>query len=346
MTPSRARSGSARIQAQTAREVVPYEDEEEWLPPVPAPLPPEEADEAGPVPAERPPPGADALATLTERVEAIEQRLAALESAAAAPARAPAPAPEASTPTDTRGDFWNEHLAAGEVAALRQEVAMAMDQVSRLAAEVSRTQQRSDDQLGATELRLAGLATLAADLGAVETKVNELGRAQVAFQEALTTHPGLRSTQRQVDQLRAELNAVLKLVGGLEGRVEELQSVPGAMEEVATRQFERLVSEMLSLPVDIEGLYKEIESIAERVTAREDTAAVAAEKVGFATEAVVAMREEVERVLAAVAEIRAAQDEVRAWRERLERRLATLAVDPGPDAPGPDDSPPVPPATS
>ena len=271
------------------------------------------------------------LATLTERVEALERRLTVMEAAEASP-----PSTES---------FWGEAVDPGlrgpnavglrgpnavvdEVAALRQAVTTATEQVaqqvSRLAAEVSRTQQRGDERFTATEARLTEVESLSADVGALEHKLNELGRAQVVFQDALTSHPGLRSAQRSVEQLRGELTTVRSVLGGLDAKVQELQSLPTVMEEVAARQFERLVSEMLSLPVDIEGLYREMDSIAERVTAREDTAAVTAERVGFVAEAVVAMRQDLDRVIGSVAEIREAQAEARAWRDGLERRLAAL----------------------
>ena len=265
------------------------------------------------------------LTTLTERVEALEQRLSGLEAA------------EGSRPSGGPGNFWGEtvdpglggaNAVAGEVAALRAAVTTATEQVgqqvSRLAAEVSGTQQRGDERFTATEARLAEVESLSADVGALEHKLNELGRAQVVFQDALTSHPGLRSTQRSVEQLRGELTTARRVLGGLNAKVQELQSLPTVMEEVAARQFERLVSEMLSLPLDIEGLYREMDSIAERVTAREDTAASTAERVGFVAEAVVAMRQDLDRVIGSLAEIREVQAEAQAWRDGLERRLAAL----------------------
>jgi hypothetical protein len=168
-----------------ARQVVPYEDEEEWLPPVPAALPPQETppqetpqqeaegagDGPGPEEATPAPADDDRVETLVERVvEALEQRLAAPG------------APERAAPPDRRGEYWSEHLAAGEVAALRQEVAMAMEQVSRLAAEVSRTQQRSDEQRGATELRLGAIDALADAVGALAAILGGRSVALAFFQ--------------------------------------------------------------------------------------------------------------------------------------------------------------------
>ncbi len=363
MTPSHPRRGAARVQAPTATEALPPADEESWLFPAGAPAPSRPEPTPGPRPAPGPesawsaegdepsvadepgPPRQGAvlptsaldregvyrgvlwaaraaqelgrvLTMLTERVEALEQRLSAVETA------------EDSRPSTGAGNFWGEAIDPGEVAALREAVTTATEQVgqqvSRLATEVSGTQHRGDERFAATEARLAEVESLSADVGALEYKLNELGRAQVVFQDALTSHPGLRSAQRSVEQLRGELTTVRRVLSGLDAKVQELQSLPTVMEEVAARQFERLVSEMLSLPVDIEGLYREMDSIAERVTAREDTAALTAERVGFVAEAVVAMRQDLDRVIGSLAEIREAQAEARAWRDGLERRLAAL----------------------
>ena len=256
------------------------------------------------------------LTALTERVEALEQRLDAL------------PALQESQPATGDDGFWGGAIDPGGVTALRNAVTdaaeQAAQQVNRLAAEVSGTQQREEERFALTDARLAAVESLSTDVGALEQKLNDLGRAQIVFQDALMSHPGLRSAQRSVEQLRGELGAVLNVLGGLDAKVQELQSLPAVMEEVATRQFERLVSEMLSLPVDIEGLYREMDSIAERVAAREDTAASVAERVGFVAEAVVAMRQDVECVMESVTEIRDAQAEAQAWRDGVERRLAAL----------------------
>ena len=336
MTPLQPRRGAgARVQAPTATEALPPADEESWLFPegVPAAPAPGPSPVPGPVPApesawspegeepavtdESPAPElGGALPTLTEWIEALEERLGVLEAL------------EETRPASGTGAFWADTVDAGEVAALREAVAAATEQVgqqvSRLAAEVSGSQQRGDERFAATEARLAGVESLSAAMGALEHKLNELGRAQVVFQDALTSHPGLRSAQRSVEQLRRELTAVRSVLGALDARVQELQTLPAAMEEVAAQQFERLVSEMLSLPVDLEGLYREMDRIAERVTAREDTAALTAERVRFVAEAVMTMRQDLDLVVGSVAEIRQAQAETQAWRDGLERRLAAL----------------------
>jgi predicted nucleic acid-binding Zn-ribbon protein len=236
------------------------------------------------------------------------------------PAPAPAPAPEgAPAPERAEPALFAESSPSRRPGASEQ----VAQQVSRLAAELSGTQQRADERFAAAEARLAEVEALSADVGALEHKLNEVGRAQVVFQDALTSHP-LRSAPRSLEQLRGELSTVRSMLADLDAKVQELQALPTVMEEVAARQFERLVSEMLSLPVDIEGLYREMDSIAERVTAREDTAALTAERVGFVAEAVVAMRQELDRVVGSLAEIRDAQAEDRAWRDGLERRMAAL----------------------
>jgi hypothetical protein len=74
----------------------------------------------------------------------------------------------------------------------------------------------------------------------------------------LGSSPVVQFLQRALDQLGGELAAAEGRPGRLDARTAELAaSLPAAIEEVATTQFERLVSETLSLPVDVEGLYQE-----------------------------------------------------------------------------------------
>ncbi|HWC10614.1 MAG TPA: hypothetical protein VG455_05265 [Acidimicrobiales bacterium] len=360
MTPSQSgpRGVPARIEAPTARQAVPPEDEaDEVLFPPPRRMAPGPKSET-PVPPELEPAIADAveavladevggearpgpmptsaedsegvyrgvlwaaraaqecgrvLTVLTDRVEALEERLAALEAAERSWSPGPGVAP-----------VWEVTADTEEVAALRQEVTTATEQLSRLAAEMSGAQQRGDERFTATESRLVEIGALSMDVRALEQRLNELGRAQVVFQEALTSHPGVRSAQRSVERLRGELAAVRNLVGEIDARLDGLRSLPAAVEQATARQVEELASEMRSLPADVQGLYRELDAIAERVTAREDSAGVAVEKARFVAEAVVAMREELEGIGEALARIHEAQAEARAWRDSIDRRLAAL----------------------
>ena len=269
------------------------------------------------------------LTRLAGQLERLEGRLSAVEHQAV---ESPGPSRPAVY------DSGEGNALAKEVASLRQAVTTATEQISRLAGEVSAAQQRGSEQSAKTEARLAEVESLASDVvaldyqmtelqrahGTVERKVDDVGRAQVVSRQAVSAHPSVRATQRSVDQLHGELTTVRSALARLDARVHELSGLPTVMEEVAARQFERLASEMLSLPFDAEGFYREMDSIAERVTGREEAVSVIAERVDSMGETSVGLRQDVDRVIGTLAEMRDTEAHARTRGDRLERRLEGL----------------------
>jgi hypothetical protein len=252
------------------------------------------------------------LTALEERLDALERQLGAPE----------VPAPPATA--DGGDDAGAGPRGTGRVAATRQALAAATRQTGRLAAEVARSQRRVDGRFTALEARLADLESLPAVLGAVQHQVEEVARVQRSQPRTVASSPVVQSMQRSIDELGGELAAVGEWLGHLDARMDQLDSLPAAMEEVATTQFERLVSEMLSLPVDIEGLYRELESVTERVAARDGVAARALEQAASVAEALPALRQDLDRVIGGLAEARRSEAAADDRRRILERRLEAL----------------------
>jgi uncharacterized coiled-coil protein SlyX len=96
------------------------------------------------------------------------------------------------------------------------------------------------------------------------------------------------------------------------------------MEDVAARQFQRMVPEMLTVPADLDGVYRELERIAERMAERDEVVATLLGRVTAAEEAVAGLRQDLDRVIGGLAAAREADAEAGAWRTAMERRLAAL----------------------
>jgi small-conductance mechanosensitive channel len=198
------------------------------------------------------------LTALTDRVEEINRRLAALEAA-----EHPAPPSVADPTSDPTGG------AGREVAAQRRALTTASAQVARLAAEVASGQRRVNERFEAIEASLAKLESAPGSEGDV---------------------------QRRVDVLDA--------------RVQELGTRTAAVEELPG--------------ADLDGVYRELDAVAELVATRDDAIAQALERVGSLDNAVDGLRSELERALEGVLAARQEDIEAREWRAAVDQRLSSL----------------------
>jgi predicted nucleic acid-binding Zn-ribbon protein len=206
----------------------------------------------------------------------------------------------------------------------RSELALMSDQIGRLAAEVAQTHERVSQRFTAMDQLRSELAGLAADVGGAQQRLDEVTRMQRVQQSAMSSSPVVQSMQRSLGDLRGELATVGSRLVGLDARVDELQSLPLRMEDVAARQFRRLVPEMLSPPDDLQGLYRELERIAERMAARDEAVTQVVDRMTAVEEAVTGLRLDLDRVIGGLAAARESEVEARDWRQALERRMAAL----------------------
>lgn len=110
----------------------------------------------------------------------------------------------------------------------------------------------------------------------------------------------------------------------LEARMAQLESLPSAMESVATDQFHRLAAELPSAPVDIEAVYKELDSVAEVLAARDAAVSQGLKQVGSLEATVSGLCDDFLRLVDELAASRAAEEEAQERLRALEQRLAVL----------------------
>ena len=237
------------------------------------------------------------LSGLAERVDALDEKLSS--QGPVAPAE-PAPAPD------------------------RTGLSLMSDQIGRLAAEVAQTHERVTERFASMEALRSELHELTADVGGVQERLDEVTRLQRAQHSGMSSSPVVQSMQRALGELSGEIATVGSRLVGLDARLDELQSLPVRMEDVAARQFHRMVPEMLTVPGDLDGVYRELERIAERMAEREEMVATLLGRVMAAEEAVAGLRQDLDRVIGGLAAAREADAEAGAWRTAMERRLAAL----------------------
>ncbi|HEV3400659.1 MAG TPA: hypothetical protein VG078_02470, partial [Acidimicrobiales bacterium] len=237
------------------------------------------------------------LSGLAERVDVLDEKLSS--QGPVAPAE-PAAAPD------------------------RTELSLMGDQIGRLAVEVAQTHERVTERFASMEALRSELDELTADVGGVQERLDEVTRLQRAQHAGMSSSPVVQAMQRALGELSGELATVGSRLVGLDARLDELQSLPVRMEDVAARQFHRMVPEMLTVPGDLDGVYRELERIAERMAEREKVVATLLGRVTAAEEAVTGLRQDLDRVIGGLVAAREADADAGAWRTAMERRLAAL----------------------
>lgn len=230
-----------------------------------------------------------AFTRLTSRLGTLEARIEILEveraTAPAAPPPAPEPAPEPVPSPD----------------------------VDRLAARIEQTADRVDVLDGRVR-----------QLDFLPLKVSNVSRAvdQLASAHANPAPPPV--TPAEVDDLRRELAAAQQRLTDLDTRA-SMKTISATVQTEVRRQADRLAAEIPAGPVDLEGLYRELDAVAEFVAARAAATAESLERVGPLEIAVLDIRRELGR---AVADFATAQDadDVEPRLQAIESRLQKLEV--------------------
>jgi hypothetical protein len=166
--------------------------------------------------------------------------------------------------------------------------------------------------------------------------VDQLSVAQRKAMDADRRPEAPKTTDREVRELRRELARTQEAVAALEARV-SVESISSLAADVVARQIDRLAAELPSSPADVEGVYKELDVVAEFVAARAASTAESLERIGPLEIAVLELRRDVGRTLAELdtgqgskdVEVRVQEAEVRLQRleasgRRAERLLLAI----------------------
>lgn len=211
-----------------------------------------------------------AYTRVSSRVSELERRLAALENAQ----QEAAVAPPAQAGSDV--DAWLE------------------DMTSKLESHRAETLSRAD----ALDRRLKELDFVPLKLSNVQRELDKLRSSQVAASRAappppppvLTPNPDVARLGRQLKETQRRLEALDKRVGD--------EPVAAAVAEAVRAETERLAGELSNDKADIEGVYRELDSIAEFVATRAASTAESLERIGPLEIAVLELRRDVGRALA------------------------------------------------
>lgn len=181
---------------------------------------------------------------------------------------------------------------------------------------------RIDESAAQARRRLDRLEERLRQLDFLPLKVSNLNRAvdQLATsQPRVATPPTPPRVVSEVDELRRELAATQQRLAALDARV-STTSIAVAVQDEVRRYAERVAAEAPAGPLDLEGLYRELDAVAEFVAARAAATAESLERIGPLETAVLDLRRELSR---AVAELGAApadadlESRVRAMEARL-----------------------------
>jgi chaperonin cofactor prefoldin len=218
-----------------------------------------------------------AYTRVSSRVADVERRLADLESAQQVAGVAAATPPE---PVGSSVDAWLEDLTS-KLENHRAEMLSRAEGLDR---------------------RLRELDFVPLKLSNVQRDLDKLRSGQLAASKAAakaatppppvvpTPSPDVARLSRQLKETQRRLEALDKRLGG-----EPLAVVVGEAVRVET---ERLTGELSNDKADVEGVYRELDSVAEFVAARAASTAESLERIGPLEIAVLELRRDVGRALA------------------------------------------------
>lgn len=133
-------------------------------------------------------------------------------------------------------------------------------------------------------------------------RVVSVARAAGRHEQAISAlSDRLDQVERRLETIEERTNRGDAGHAALADRVSHLESLAAVVEDLVAEQFRKSASELLSLPADIEGLYQELDSVAEVVTARDAAVVGYAERIVSLEQANHKLREEMQQVLAASA---------------------------------------------
>jgi chromosome segregation ATPase len=206
-----------------------------------------------------------------------------------------------------------------------------VDRLAQVEARVDENHAKTGARFDAVEDQLHQLESVPLRLTNLRREVDQLAvaarRAAAGAEEAAgRTVPVAPAAARPVDaevrQLRREIAVVQRRIGDLDTRL-TADSLSVLVEEAVRRQVERLAGELPSGTVDVEGVYRELDSVAEFVAARAATTAESLERVAAVEIAVLELRRDLTRALGELAAPHASRDADRRLAD-AEQRLQKL----------------------
>jgi hypothetical protein len=217
--------------------------------------------------------------------------------------------------------------------------------VRECAAAIPRLTERVGDverRVGALAERPAPPAPLGDGLGRDAAARLDGVEARLARLDGLVKAPAPGpSVDAQVRDLRRDLGAADRRLAAMELRLAPVESLPARVEELVVRHVDRLAAETLSLPADVEGVYRELDAVAEVMAARHEAVARGLERIATLEAALGELRERVSRFVDELEDDAPAGPRPQRQPER-QPQPATVAVDAGPlparqpDADSPD----------
>lgn len=205
----------------------------------------------------------------------------------------------------------------------RQMLTWLADRVEALTAELTEQSRQTDARAQAVDGAVQRNEALSAEIGRLQARLDDLAAASDDRREPVAC-PDHQLLAPLVDKLRQKAAATGEQALVLEARLAQLESLPSVMEDVAIHQFQRMAAELPPAPVDLEAFYKELDSVAEILSARDLAVARGLEQVESLEATVAGLSDDVVRLVDALAASRSAEEEARQRLRSLEQRLEVL----------------------
>ena len=261
---------------------------------------------------------------------------------------APPTPPTAGSTADRPADRDPSPEAPGDLAWVEERLAA----VARVAGRHDRALTGIDDRLNSFEGGLAALEELATSgsardrLDALERRLERLERLQEEAsadqRDGAPVAPEPASEPPAETAPSGDVASVIDLLVDLDNRVTQLEALPSVMGDIAVEHFRGVASEFLPASGDIDGVYKELDTIRERVAAHDASVAGHAERASRLDQALDRLQGDVGEVIDRLTVVADRADATIARMARLEERVEALqsSVDGGPSLPdGQPDAP-------
>lgn len=128
-----------------------------------------------------------------------------------------------------------------------------------------------------------------------------------------------------VGELRGQVAAVDGRLSALESRISSLEALPTVVEDLVTSHVDRLGAQLAGLPNDVEGVYRELDAVAEVMATRTASISQSLDRLGPLESAVLEVRHELGRAVESVQSARSDHSRTQDQRiEDLQRRIDFL----------------------
>ena len=235
------------------------------------------------------------FAGLARQLAGFESRLEAIEVQRATEARQ----------TEFRVSVLEQRLLEVEA------FAPWVTQVQQALEDFARVQAEEAAAAAAERERLAAEAAEAAE-AAAPVEVAEPEPDPLAVMEPL------------LDELRREIAAADHREQILEARVAQLEALPSIMQDVAVDQFRKLAAELPGAPAELEGVYRELDSVAEQVARRDASVARGLQRLGPLEKYVDQLRDDLGRVATQLVSLAGVNAGVVEWMGGVDERMRSV----------------------